>query len=171
MTSKIAQQLIEEFNRRIHQENIPRIKKCLIMLNEEQIWYAHNPSVNSIGNLILHLCGNVNQWIGSGIGKIPDHRKRDEEFRKGQKIDKKTLIFLLEELRKVTDKALEKLTTLDLEEKLIVQGFSEKPTGVIVHVIEHFSYHTGQIAQMTKILCGKDLGFYDGIDLNKKTKA
>lgn len=168
MNDLLSEHLKAEFDRRIYLENIPRIAKCLDRLSEEEIWFAHNQHVNSIGNLILHLCGNVTQWMGSGLGVEKDLRKRDAEFIKQRHIEAERLMEGLYDLRKVTDPALARLMELEIDSPLRVQGFSETPLSILVHVIEHFSYHTGQIAQMTKLLKATDLEFYEGIDLNTK---
>ena len=76
----ITQALISEVNFRLFEECVPRIKNCLSRLTDEQIWWRPNPRSNSIGNLILHLCGNVRQYIVSGLGGSPDNRNRDYEF-------------------------------------------------------------------------------------------
>src|SRR5437867_7915143 len=59
---------------------LPRIVDCLELLSEEEIWWRPNEASNSAGNLVLHLCGNVRQWIISGLGGEPDTRERDKEF-------------------------------------------------------------------------------------------
>ena len=57
-----------------------RIRHCLGQLSDEQVWQRESEAMNSIGNLILHLCGNVRQWIVSGIGGAKDVRQRPNEF-------------------------------------------------------------------------------------------
>jgi hypothetical protein len=57
-----------------------RIVDCLGRLSNEQIWARGVENENSIGNLVLHLCGNVQQWIASGVGGEADVRDRDAEF-------------------------------------------------------------------------------------------
>jgi len=53
---------------------VSKIKHCLGQLTDEQVWWRPQESMNSIGNLVLHLCGNVCQWIVAGIGGAPDVR-------------------------------------------------------------------------------------------------
>src|SRR5262245_14759678 len=59
---------------------LSRIKDCVGRLNEEQIWARHGENENAVGNLMLHLSGNVRHWIVSGVGGKPDIRVRDREF-------------------------------------------------------------------------------------------
>ena len=159
-----------EFNRRLYKENVWRIERVLDMISEDEVWYKPNSSANSIGHLILHLCGNVTQWIGSGVGKMEDLRQRDLEFSTEERVTKEELIRRLHTLRGVTDDALSQLEKdSDLMLPRAVQGYDETVLSILIHVIEHFSYHTGQIALIVKYLHGRDLGFYAGHDLNAKS--
>lgn len=161
--------LKHQFNLRVYEEGSARIEKVLGFLTEEEVWYKPNDQSNSIGQLVLHLCGNVTQWIGSGIGGEPDIRTRDAEFAPPQQYSKAELSARLKHLRPITDRALATInTTSDLTLARSVQGFDETVLGIAIHVIEHFSYHTGQIAIIAKYLKGMDLGFYADMDLNVK---
>jgi len=73
------------------EENTPKIQKCLHELTEDEIWQRPNPSSNSVGNIILHLCGNITQYILSSLGKIEDKRERDKEFSTKGGLNKKEL--------------------------------------------------------------------------------
>jgi uncharacterized damage-inducible protein DinB len=137
-----------------------RIESCLGKLSDEQIWARGSTNENAIGNLVLHLCGNVRQWIISGVGGAPDLRQRDQEFaaRGGVAVSE-----LLEKLRGTVDEAaavLERVTAERLLEPLAIQGYHTTGMAAIYHVVEHFSGHTGQIIFATKMLTGEDLGFY-----------
>lgn len=162
----ICHLILQQFNFRIFNESIPRIIKVLDMLTHEEVWLAPNKNSNSIGHLILHLCGNVTQWIGAGIGSRSDTRNRRDEFMTSDHISIPSLISQLLDLRIITDTALTSLDDATLQEIRVVQGFEESVLGIIIHVIEHFSYHTGQIALICKYLKDTDLGFYEGLDLN-----
>src|SRR5882724_3718779 len=61
-------------------QSADRIGVCLGKLSEEQIWARGHQNENAVGNLVLHLAGNVRQWIISGLGGQPDTRQRDQEF-------------------------------------------------------------------------------------------
>src|SRR3982751_380085 len=74
---------------------LPKIERCLEKLSDEQIWWRANEESNSIGNLILHLCGNARQWILSGIGAQTDNRNRDAEFEQRELIPRDELVTLL----------------------------------------------------------------------------
>lgn len=150
--------------------NTPRIETCLNQLSEEEIWTKPNANSNSIGNLILHLCGNITQYIHSSLGNKKDQRDRDEEFRAEGGFSGKELTHKLQSV-------LQEATTIIIETKKnkllkihAVQGFKLSGIGIIIHVVEHLSYHTGQIAFFTKILKNQGLGFYANMDLNIKNE-
>jgi len=137
-----------------------RIETCLGMLNEEQVWARGGENENAVGNLVLHLCGNVRQWIVSSVGARPDIRERDREFstRAGVSIAE-----LVERLRATVEEAaavIRAVTGERMAERLAIQGYAVSVMEAIYHVVEHFSMHTGQIIFATKLLTGADLGFY-----------
>ena len=139
----------------------PRICRCLDSLREEQIWWRPNEMSNSVGNLLLHLNGNVRQWILAPLGGIANTRDRDAEFAERRQLDTATLRRALDETLKEFDRILSGLTTSDLLKTYTIQRY-EDITGLaaIYHVVEHFGMHCGQILYVTKLLNGTDLGFY-----------
>ncbi len=167
--SQLIEELVKNALYRMD-ESTRMIKKSLENVTDNEIWQKPNDSLNSIGNLILHLCGNMTQYIISSLGEVEDKRNRDAEF---QTKDGLTKDELLKKLENTVDDA--KRVIFDAKpEQLVkirsVQGFSFSGVGVIMHAVEHFSYHTGQIAFWVKLLRDKDLGFYDGMDLNTKNE-
>lgn len=161
----ITQALIDEVNFRLFEEFVPRINKCVDRLSDEKLWWRPNDQSNSIGNLVLHLCGNVRQWIVSGAGEEPDIRRRSEEFSEQGPIPKQDLLELLQGLEPDVRRILSRITPEELMTVKPVQVYEHTVLTMLIHVTEHFSYHTGQIAWITKMLTGKDLGFYAGEDL------
>jgi len=137
-----------------------RIESCLGKLTPEQIWMRGSENQNAIGNLVLHLNGNVRQWILSGVGGAPDARIREEEFAARGGMDAEALRKLL---RNTVDAALVVIRTLPperLAERTTIQGYDVTILKAILHVTEHFSGHTAQIIFITKMVTGQDLGFY-----------
>ncbi|HET8550289.1 MAG TPA: DinB family protein [Bryobacteraceae bacterium] len=137
-----------------------RIQTCLERLSDEQIWMREAETQNAAGNLVLHLCGNVRQWILSAIGGQADTRTRDAEFAARGGI---TATELKERLAATVAEAasvIESLTDMRLRERVRVQGYELSVLEAIYHVIEHFAQHTGQIIFATKLLTQEDLGFY-----------
>jgi uncharacterized damage-inducible protein DinB len=137
-----------------------RIEICLGKLTRDRIWMRACDNQNAVGNLVLHLNGNVRQWILTGVGGAPDDRIRDEEFAAR---DGKGPEALGELLRGTVDEALVIIRSLPqqrLTERTTIQGHDVSLLEVIFHVVEHFSGHTGQIIFVTKMWTGEDLGFY-----------
>lgn len=157
--------LIHQARYRILEESIPRIRTCLGKLNDAQIWFRPNPDMASIGNLVLHLCGNARQWILAGMLGQVDQRDRDAEFDEPGPLPPDQLVRALDELEQDLAAGLAMVTTEHLLKTYSVQVFYETGVSVLIHVIEHMSYHTGQIARDTKRMLSIDLGFYDDLDL------
>ena len=148
-------------------ENVPRIEKCFSELTEEEVWKKPNEASNSMGNLVLHLCGNITQYIISSLGGNADHRERNLEFSTKDGLSKTQLI---NKLTKVVDQSvfiMNELPESELMRNRKVQAYHLSGMGIIIHVVEHFSYHTGQIAFFTKQLKNKALDFYKNVDLNE----
>ncbi len=165
LANQITEELINEVRRRLIEESMPRIEKCLYLLTDEQIWWRPNKESNSIGNLVLHLSGNVRQWIVSGVGGEPDDRARQEEFDAPDQKSKEQLWNILATTMADMDVVLEGISAAQLIEERPVQVYNESVLSMLIHVTEHFSYHTGQIAWITKMLTEEQLGFYEGQDL------
>jgi len=163
-----GQAILAETRRRLFKDFMPRIRKCLAHLSAEEIWHRPNAEVVSVGNLILHLCGNVRQNIVSGLGGAPDDRVRDREFSEPGPLPAAELLARLDDLMADVDRALDRLDPARLLELYRVQGFEETAVSILVHVIEHFSYHVGQITYYVKTRKAVDLGYYAGVDLNAK---
>ncbi len=151
-------------------ENTPRIEKCLALLNENETWHKPNDNLNSIGNLILHLCGNITQYIIASIGGEMDNRVRDDEFTLNGSYTKVELLAKISEVVKKACSIMETMSDKELMKVRSVQGFSYTGIAAILHVVEHYSYHTGQVAFLTKLLKNKDLQFYGNMDLNIKNQ-
>ncbi|MEL7534305.1 MAG: DinB family protein [Bacteroidota bacterium] len=157
--------LSQEVKRRLVEESIPRIRQCLHTLSEAEIWYRPNQNSNSVGNLVLHLCGNVRQWLVAGLSRTPDTRKRDLEFSERGPLPTQQLLDQLDLLEQEILQTLAQLKPEDLSRKYLVQGFEENGISILVHVVEHFSYHVGQITYFTKAHKDVDTGYYAELDL------
>ena len=140
---------------------LPKIERCLEKLTDEQIWWRANEELNSIGNLILHLCGNARQWIICGVGDQPDHRNRDSEFEQREIIAREELLTLLRSTLSEVETTLRTFDASLLLEHRKIQGNDVELLYAIFHVTEHFSMHTGQIIMLTKMLTASDLRFYE----------
>lgn len=146
-----------------------RIETCVRKLTEEQIWTRRNENENAIGNLVLHLCGNVRQWIICGVGGAIDQRDRDAEFARREPLSTEDLLSRLRQTLDEADGVLERVGAEDLLSKRKIQVYEVTVLHAIYHVIVHFSEHTGQIIWATKGLTGEDLAFYGYLSGNKPT--
>lgn len=151
-------------------ESTRMIKISLELLSEEEVWQKPNGALNSIANLMLHLCGNITQYAIASLGEKEDLRDRDVEFEISTGFTKAALWEKLERTVILAKNTIANVTEEQLLQKRKVQGFYFSGIGIIMHVVEHYSYHTGQIAFWTKMMKDKDLGFYDGMDLTIKNK-
>jgi len=136
---------------------LPKIERCLERLDDEDIWWRPNDASNSIGNLVLHLCGNLTQWIIGGVGGRPYERHRQQEFDERSHIPAGEL---LRRLRAVVAEADEVIAGLDADALLTglqIQGYRVTALEAVYHVVEHFSMHTGQIILLSKARTGADL--------------
>jgi len=145
--------LVEDF--------LPKIERCLTLLSDEQIWWRPNAESNSIGNLLLHLSGNARQWIVCGLGGAIDARDRDSEFAQRETIPRADLLGRLQQTIREVDATFAKFDLDRLLEKKTIQGLEVTALEAILHVVEHFSMHAGQIILLTKLLTSSDLRFYE----------
>ena len=169
----MEQELIREFiNHSINrlEENTKKVSQCFDELDEKDIWIHPNESSNSIGNLTLHLCGNIRQYIISSMGGNEDIRERDLEFSTQGGLTKSELLGKLTAIINEAKSIINDSDSGSLLKVRSVQGYEYSGLGIIYHVVEHFSYHTGQVIFFTKLLKNKDMAFYAGINLNKKNK-
>ncbi len=133
---------------------------CLAKLSEEQIWQRSSDNENAIGNLILHLCGNMQQWIGAGFGGEQDVRVRDAEFAARDNADRAALLQHLQQTVRHNLAVIETVTPERLVERITPQDRTVSVLEAIYQVVGHFQQHTGQIIFATKLLTSEDLRLY-----------
>ncbi|NAS13624.1 DinB family protein [Poritiphilus flavus] len=167
ISEKMRSEMVKNAHYRMD-ESSRMISICLDQIGEKEVWARPNNISNSVGNLILHLCGNIRQYAIASLGQTQDTRDRDSEFSAREGLNKKELFAKLRDTVEEAKSVMENTPVSELIRPREVQGFSFSGIGIITHVVEHYSYHTGQIAFWTKQLKNADLGFYDGVDLNVK---
>jgi uncharacterized damage-inducible protein DinB len=131
------------------------IQHCLEQLTDEQIAWRPTESLNSIGNLVLHLCGNVRQWIISGVGGEPDVRNRPREFTERGPFGKEEALRQLNEVVEQADAVLRTLSPLQLLERRRIQGFDTTALSAIFDSVAHFKGHTQEIVCLTRLQLGE----------------
>ena len=151
---------LETARRSLVEQHWPKIKECVASLGEEQVWWRPNEASNSIGNLLMHLNGNIGQWLVASFERREDLRDRPQEFNARGAA---TAAELLARLGATVDEAGRVLARLTLEELLAtyeIQGYTVTGLYAVFHAVEHFALHYGQIAYISKSLSGRDLGFH-----------
>ena len=136
---------------------LPKIERCLEHLTDEDVWWRPNDASNSIGNLMLHLRGNVTQWIIGGVGGQARERRRQQEFDERTQIPGKELLANLRAVVEEADEIIRGLDASTLLSRRDIQDYEVTALEAIYHVVEHFSMHTGQIILLTKARTGEDL--------------
>jgi uncharacterized damage-inducible protein DinB len=141
-------------------EYAERIQDCLAKLTADQVWLRGSESANSVGNLVLHLCGNVGEWISAGLGGRPLERNRDGEFAARGGPGPEDLSRRIAEAVSGALTVIRGLSASRLISAVEIQNERLTVLEAVYHVVEHFSQHTGQILFATKLLTGQDLGYY-----------
>jgi len=138
-----------------------QIERCARLLAQAELWHRANDHSNSVGNLLLHLRGNVMMWIVAGLGGKPFERDRPAEFAQRDPLPlEPTLTDLADALQKA-DAVIAAMTPADLERRYKIQNYDVTGLEAVYHVVEHFALHTGQIITMTKAMKNCDLSVYD----------
>ena len=135
------------------------VRHCLGQLTDEQAAWRPQESLNSIGNLILHLCGNARQWIISGVGGEVDVRNRPKEFSERGPFDREELIRRLNEVVQQADDVLSVVTPQRLLEPRRIQGFETTGLSAIFDSVAHFKGHTQEIVCLTRMQLGNAYRF------------
>jgi uncharacterized damage-inducible protein DinB len=149
-----------DFSSKKLEQLLSRIRDCVRKLKSDEIWARGHENENAIGNLMLHLTGNVQQWIVSGVGGAPDTRTRDAEFAARGGMAGPELLERLDSAVREAIAVIGKVTPERMTQRATIQKYDVTVMEAIFHVVEHFAQHTGQIIFATKLLTGEDLGFY-----------
>ncbi len=138
-----------------------QIERCCGLLDDTQLWHRANDHCNSVAHLVLHLTGNVGQWILAGLAAEPFRRDRRAEFSQHEPLPRRAVLGRFNE---VVTRATRVIRTLDeaaLDRVYVIQNYRVRGLLAVFHVAEHFSFHTGQIVHMTKSLRDVDVSLYD----------
>jgi uncharacterized damage-inducible protein DinB len=132
-----------------------RIENCLEQLSDEQVWWRPRPEMNSIANLVLHLCGNMRQWIIHGATGAADDRNRPQEFSDRSMAPKRQLQERLREVAGQADEVIAGLSEDQLVQPRRIQGFDETVVSAVIHSVAHFAGHAQEIIHMTRERLGE----------------
>ena len=157
----LAAAFLAQSRRYLASEYPTKIQRCLDVLPADAIWRRDDDTSNSIGNLLLHLSGNIRQWIVSGVGGAPDARVRRAEFDAREGDGGAALMERLLATVRDADAVLASLDAVRLAELRTIQGRNVTVLDAVYHVVEHFSMHTGQIILLAKRFAPGRLEFYE----------
>lgn len=151
---------LSSVSRKLRQD-LEQITRCARLLDSGQLWSRANARCNSVGNLVLHLNGNLRQWIVAGLGGARFERDRPAEFAERGPLPCEDILARLAETVERACTVIASLQPADLAGEHEIQGYRVTALAAVFHVAEHFSFHAGQIVHMTKAICNVDLSLYD----------
>ena len=156
--SLLAVEFKEAISREL-EDAIRKIRHCAEQLSDDQLWSRPAESMNSIANLILHLCGNVKQWVIAGVGGSPDQRNRPQEFALRDRIPLDHLLDMLDQLATEVRQSLQNVTGDELMRRRTIQGYDVSGVQALVDSIAHFRGHAQEITHMTRMQLGESYQF------------
>ena len=154
LSETLSRELADELN-----QAFGRIKHCVDQLTDAQVWWRPTETMNSIGNLLLHLAGNVRQWIVAGVGGAPDVRRRQSEFDERSPIAKAELLRRLETTVAEAIASLAKPDAAEWQRVRGIQGFEVTGLGAAMHSVAHFRGHTQEIIHQSRTILGDSYRF------------
>lgn len=161
MTFDPATRFLERSRYYLGLEYPAKLRLAILAIPSDRLWFRADAASNSAGNLVLHLAGNVRQWVVSGIGGAPDIRERDAEFSTSGGMGAEALLDHLEKALSEVDAVLASLSPASLGEMWRIQGRDTTVFSALYHVVEHFAGHVGQIILLAKLFAPGELRFYE----------
>ena len=138
-----------------------KLRAAVEALPAEALWWRPNDQSNSVGNLLVHLAGNVRQWIAGSVGGAPGARDRAGEFAARSGPAAAELLAELERALEDADRVLARLTPADLCSTRTIQGREVTVLEAVYHVVEHFALHLGQVILVAKLHAPGAVRFYE----------
>jgi uncharacterized damage-inducible protein DinB len=144
------------------EQNLQKIRAVVEVMSEDEVWWRPNESCNSVGNLLLHVCGNLSQWILAGVGGEIYERRRAGEFAARETVTKAELMARLTDVVARCRSVVASATKDQLIALRQIQGSETDGLGAIYHAVDHMGYHTGQVVFIGKQLVGgrAEIEFY-----------
>jgi hypothetical protein len=141
-------------------EAFERMIKAISQLNTSQIWTRPSSESNSVGIIIQHLHGNLNQWICAGLGESDYVRNRPEEFRDRQQISKDEIVIKVAELAGAVDAVISRISPDSLHDPKRIQEMDVTVMKALFRALTHLEFHEGQILYIAKMILNEK---YEGI--------
>jgi len=158
---ELAQTFISRSRYYLQNEYRTKIRAAVEVLPPDALWWRANDQSNSIGNLLMHLAGNIRQWIVAGVGGAPDRRNREGEFAARDGATAAELLDTLDQALDEVDAVIATLSPEDLASRRTIQGREISVLEAVYHVVEHFALHAGQIILVSKMHAPGAVRFYD----------
>jgi uncharacterized damage-inducible protein DinB len=159
--SSLATLFVDQARYSLRTEHWTKLRSAVEALPQDALWWRPDEQSNSVGNLVLHLTGNVRQWIVSGVGGVAGSRDRAAEFSARSGGSATDLLAALDRTLEEADRALGALTPDALVERRMFQGRDLTVLQAVFHVVEHFAMHVGQIIFVTKLTRPGAVKFYE----------
>lgn len=156
----VAQNFIDRSRAYLTDEFRIKLRKTLDALPDGMLWWRPNDESNSVGNLVLHLEGNVRQWIVGAVGGAPDVRNRAGEFAAREGGTREELTHRMEQTLDEVDAVLANLRPEQLTERRRVQARDVSVLDAVYQVVQHFALHLGQIILVAKAQVPGAVKFY-----------
>jgi uncharacterized damage-inducible protein DinB len=171
MPQDVATLFLEFSRKKLLGQYWPRLREVVEPLTDEQVWWRPNEASNSIGNLLLHLNGNVYQWLVASFSHFEDRRNRPAEFGERERIPAAELLNRLGATLEDAEGVLARLAAEELAAPMEIQGYSVTGLSAVYQVVEHFGLHYGQILYIVKTLTGADLKLYRELDAKGRSNT
>jgi hypothetical protein len=155
---RVGQAFLAEARRKLSDRH-ERIRHCLSQLDDAQVWWRPAESMNSAANLVLHLCGNLRQWLVAGVGGAADLRDRPREFAERGPIPRDELLRRLAAVVAQADAVLAGFDEARLLEPRRIQGFDETVLSAVFDCLTHLSSHAQEIVYVTRLQLGEAYRF------------
>lgn len=150
--SDLAAAVIDTARHRIVVDFPSRVRACLDVLTDDEVWWRPNAKSNSVGNLVLHLCGSTRHFLGRGVGGSDFQRDRPAEFAETGPIPREALLRTLDETVAEAERVFAGVTPERLLEGTDRAGDSFTVVSLLFRMSHHWAEHTGQIVYVTKAL-------------------
>ena len=147
-----------EFNlqcRALLDQSLQKIVHCLEQIEEHHLWYRPVRDLNSIGNLLLHINGNLRQWAIASLTGGTDVRQRDREFLQNAQGTVNELLDLTVETVSEATVVIASIPADRLLDRVVIQGFDVSVMQAVMHTTTHFQGHTHQIIMLTRWQLGE----------------
>lgn len=136
------------------------IKHCVDQVSQEQFWWRPEPDMNSIANILLHLSGNIRQWIIAGMNGAIDDRDRPKEFQDRSGAPKDLIWKAFSETLDEARLTLSRMNSASLGIVRKIQGYEVNGVDAIYNSTSHLQGHTQEIIYITRMLLGSSYKFY-----------